>query len=307
MLTINCHTKWDDQQEIKDTQNRSCRRVINRETGEVYNSVFQEDNKCIRIKFFGIATTQTFMVALRPLYRVGAIFSGDWVRTGVAFAKREWELERQAASIQRKASIPGEWSLIGKKVKHCLWQLVKNIIKAVTYPLAAVGIIFACLYGALVNIHTGREWISKIENLWARDLLKIQGGWKPLICISDYLAPCMLSQRNYEYIYRLHLIESPGARIRVMQKLNIMRAYYENEGIAVEKIIRVDLAGKFFTYVNSKDKESISKSNCNIFNKIEKELNLVEQAREAAIKNRKKIKMPPIPTIERMCQISDEG
>lgn len=294
MNITNCNNKWDDQRTQCSDECPHLHGVVkNRKTGEVYGAFTADTNEDLYCKFVKIPAGQLGLIFLRPLYRLGGILTGDWIRTGCYLAEKEWQVERQEWSIKNpkyKLALPGRVSFIGKAIKHSLWQLVKNIAKAVTYPLAALGIMFAALYGTFINIHTGREYIAKIENAWARDLVLISGKWDCWqLNIGEYLAPCMQPQHVYEYVFRPHMTDTTSQRLQVMEKLLSQRKFFENEGIDVSRVIQVDLGWRDCP---KEKKDKVFKEVENCYSKMLKELNNIEKGREAIIQQQLKQEEP---------------
>jgi hypothetical protein len=154
-----------------------------------------DSDQDIRLKMVALSLGQAPIMSIRMLGRIGAIFRGDFVRAGRHFAEKAWKLERQTWSLNPnpKALPPDESSLRNKVILHTIWQLIKNIVKIVTYPLAMIALQFAALYG-IINPADGRRMFSAIEHAWSRDYFEPDWCWQFL----DYLAPCMQPKDVWE-------------------------------------------------------------------------------------------------------------
>lgn len=145
----------------------------------------------------------SFLLLTRAPYRIAALCCGDFIWAGYRQAERNWNLERQAWSLTNSTkTLPGKFAFCRELTIQSLKQLTKNIVKAVTCPLAAVALFFSALYGLLINLHDGRMFISKIENAWSRDEMYIDDSSKTSrflsscnLILGDYIAPFFQTRR----------------------------------------------------------------------------------------------------------------
>lgn len=144
----------------------------------------------------GFPLVSAFRIPTRVFY----LLSGDFVRRGYELAKKDWDLKRQAWSLNPgNTSAPGKISLSLRTIAYSLWELVKNVIKIATYPLALVGLVFASLYGCLVHPSDGMRMVAALEYAWSRSgvVVTTEEG-RALYQLSECLAVCMQSERAWE-------------------------------------------------------------------------------------------------------------
>lgn len=207
--------------------------VKDRSSGDLFGAVDPDSDCEIRQKMFALLIVQAPAMGLgRIPARIFALLTGDFIAAGIHFAKKEWHLERQLWSLSgnRKGKPPGKCALYGKIIKHSLWQLIKNIVKIATYPIAIVGLQFAALYG-LFNPLDGRKLWAMIEHAWSRDY--IGEGWRWKDC--DYLAPCMQPKRVWDQRNFYSSFSDPRTlRSLLLEIVNIVRenrVFFERENV----------------------------------------------------------------------------
>lgn len=276
---------WDDQREWDDVKKENRGIVVDKTTNYKYGVVTGDSNLDLVMKFVEIPIGQGLMAFYRPAYRALGILTADWLRTGCPLAKREWLLARQAWSQNptTKSKLPGRISLVGKVIKHSLWQLIKNVVKAVTYPLASIAIAFACLVGLIFNLQTGRKWVSKIEDAWSRDLIRVPGQWMTAqITFGEYLAPCMLPEHIIEKQNAMH---SGGPRANLLSYSIFMKQFLQNEGVAVDTIIKgIEGYRNWYKQTTDDVKNEKQPKAYKLFTEILKDLKKIESARERTIR-----------------------
>ncbi len=176
--------------------------------------------------------------AIRLPLRALCLLSGDFAKRGYELAKKDWDLERQAWSLNpdRNDSAPGKASLYGKVIAYSLWQLVKNIMKIATYPIAMVAMAFATLYGCLIHHADGMLMCSAIEQAWSRDgvVITTEGG-EALYRFTDCIAACMQPEDVWDEVNLYGIGPSVSAYLGDIKRLlkNNSR-FFEAEGISVE-------------------------------------------------------------------------
>ncbi len=111
-----------------------------------------------------------FMTCVRIPCRILTLISGDFIKGGIAIGTRKYDVICGRLTRGEMVGLkPSKNKLIAKEI--CV-QLVKNIIKIVTYPLAIIGIQF-CTVLALFSPLPGRRMIGEIESLWSRDRFEL--------------------------------------------------------------------------------------------------------------------------------------
>ena len=138
-----------------------------------------------------------------------------------------------------KKSLPS-YSLI--VAKHVLWQLVKNIVKIVTYPIALIGLLLASLYGMIDPIN-GRAFIASIEDAWSRDTISEEDA----LChhafrFGEYMAICMQPKDVWDQknIYHVAADYHPRSLRSLLRQIHTMlkdkKRFFRNEGINVNHL-----------------------------------------------------------------------
>lgn len=199
----------------------------------------------IKAKLTQMFFAQIPLAIVRPVLRLLNLLDGDFIETGKDRASKELELEKQAWSQSKITFFPGEsrrlW-LIGKNV---FIQLVKNVAKLVFQPLSSVGLIFASLYGILINPWDGREYFASIEYAFARDLPTNNNGVNnSLYRYSDILGVCMQPERVwvdlnlFKHVFKKYHADTLRSKLSEVNKFLINnKQYYINENINVDELL----------------------------------------------------------------------
>jgi len=176
----------------------------------VSNSIYNHDNETtIRVKFIFISLFINPIFGLpRIAWRIACLVSGDFFGTGSSMAKSELQLDRQKWSLDRnRVSVPpSQGNLYAKVMTQVLWQLAKNVVKIVTYPIAIVLLETIALFGTIAPL-LSRTLFGMTENLWSRD--QIFSFW-PDLFIGDFMAPCMQPDGALGHV-RAYQWTNPGA------------------------------------------------------------------------------------------------
>ncbi len=155
-----------------------------------------------------------FMTCVRIPCRILTLLSGDFIRAGIKIGERKYKIATSPL-VKLKGPTPSQKSLIAKEI--CI-QLVKNIVKIATYPLAIIGIQLSTLL-ALVSPLPGRRMIGVIESAWSRDGYELINDPKPTRAwhftrFSDILfETCqpIMTYLKYEGHNHFHMIENPDS------------------------------------------------------------------------------------------------
>lgn len=219
--------------------------VIDSKTQAKYG-IAGETDKQLRLKCLGLflGTQAVFNGGYRLLHRVKDLLCGDFVYAGNHLALKELRVEyaRKSNAVKNTLITPSHEEVRNVKIKHTLWQLIKNIVKLVTYPLAIVGMQLAALYG-IFNPHSGRALYAMIEDAWAHEVLSPELVSTFQIRCSDYLVPCMQPKEVVEKHDLMRLIVHPGKYhpdtlrsivSHIHRKLNAESEFYANVGVDVD-------------------------------------------------------------------------
>lgn len=211
---------------------------------EVYGSLLKDSIPQLRKKFAMLTLgSPLFIPLIRIPSRIQSLVFGDFVTTGLAKAKQEFELERQQWSQGKVQYFPTEKRRLFLQSKHIFIQLVKNVAKIVFYPLAAVALFFTALYGVIFNPWDARVYFGKIEWLFARDLPDLADISHDRSFNSEFIAACMQPQsvaEEYNFPQRKLGYNVNTIRSRLNQALRAFkkdREFWINEGIDVEAVI----------------------------------------------------------------------
>ncbi len=183
-----CHN-WEEVKEgvIKD-----------KKSGDLYGAAHPDTKDIVRTKLIFLFFLQSVVMVPRIPYRLWGIIKGNSVRIGFHKAQQEWRLKTQKWRLKEKDQglpPPSQNSFRLKVAGKVSYQLVKDIVKVATYPLAWVGMEFAALYGSLFNPYDGRAMFGAIEHAWSSDELFPTPDFNPhYITLGEYLARCMQPQ-----------------------------------------------------------------------------------------------------------------
>jgi len=166
--------------------------VTNKTNGRIYGHITRDSDQELRTKLAFLSAIQAPIMLLRLPYRLYAVCSGDFVKSGIRAAKKEWQLKCQERSLQwpKKSSIKLFNSYNFTIAKHVMWHLLKNICKIITIPLAIIAQQFAALYG-LINPLDGRIIFAAIAELGSRDVYAKDEFAGEMLWLSDYLGLCL--------------------------------------------------------------------------------------------------------------------
>lgn len=206
-----------------------------------YGHVSKDAPHIIRTKCLFLSLGFIPVVAIRMAYRTCTLLTGDFIRAGCEKANAEWQLKSQEWSISEDHTKPlPSRSLI--VAKHVLMQLIKNVIKIATYPIALIGLVCASLYGIIDPIN-GRRMIAAIEHAWSRDTVACS------VTYGEYLAVCMQpkdvwDQKNiYQGAAHYHPQFLRNLLREIDQTLKEKQQFFENETLDVKALL-----GKIDTY-----------------------------------------------------------
>jgi hypothetical protein len=170
--------------------------VVNKATGRIYGSITHDSNTDLRVKFAALLIFQAPFGLFRLTYRVLSLVAFDFAFAGYRNAKAEWLNERQQCQLAQQEDFlksktitqlpPNASTFYWKVSKNITCQLLLNVFKVATYPLAVIALEFAVLYGIFKPLD-GRGLFAKIEEIAAKsDPYDI-----PFPLIANYCAPCM--------------------------------------------------------------------------------------------------------------------
>lgn len=161
-------------------------------TAKTYGLILPTQSVTIRKIFSGLFFIQIPLTLIRIPMRIGGLCMGDFIESGRKLAHKKWHMQGQIWYLDRTNKKPGNLTLL--VVRYVLQELVKNIAKIVLYPIAAVGMMLASIYGAVFNPWDARDFYGDIERTFARELpepSKRGFAFKIAYRLSDYFAICM--------------------------------------------------------------------------------------------------------------------
>ncbi|MDE3046558.1 MAG: hypothetical protein KGJ02_07965 [Verrucomicrobiota bacterium] len=209
-------------------------------TGRVYGFSTRDTPWELRKKFFPLCIFTFPGTAARIAYRTLALLSGDFIRSGLAKGEAEWQLKSQEWSLNSNRKIEQLPSHSLLLIKHILRDLVLNVLKIVTYPLACIALQFTALYGLLDPIN-GRAAFSRIEEIWSRDISSGIRSCGLFIQFSEFSAPCMqpkdVWEKNNLFAYRPHY-DPHSSKSLFLQIQNIFKKkekIFVNEKIDIQR------------------------------------------------------------------------
>lgn len=189
---------WDDRPADQTGE------IVEKKSGAIFGHAVHDSNNQLRYKFIGLSFIQVPVMLMRIVYRIIRLFHIDFVDAGIQLARREWQLARlkhwKHCTAQLIEYTEPSWKWV--VAKNISLQLIKNILKIATYPLAIVGMELVSVYG-LINPLSARAMYGMIEHAWSRDVLEASNNnWR----LSDYFSPCMQPKAVWEErnLYMIH-------------------------------------------------------------------------------------------------------
>lgn len=263
--------------------------VVNNATGRIYGSITHDSDTNLRVKFAALLIFQIPFGLFRLTYRILSFVAFDFAVAGYRNAKAEWlnerqqwQLKQQQAFLQSKTIAqlsPNASAFYWKLSKNITCQLILNIFKIVTYPLAVIALEFAALYGVFKPLD-GRGIFSKIDDIAAkRDPYDI-----PFPLIANYCAPCMQpkdvwNRQNWHAWYSDY--EPNSYRSLLLRIRNIIE---KQENFLDQENIKTSIWHQILDLAY--DKRTIADTNTTIrrsFQKIIKALEGIPQQREKIV------------------------
>ena len=192
---------------------------------------------------------QLFAVPLlRFPYRVCALASGDFIKSGYRKAEKAWELKKQAWTLAGAPpqNTPSKHIFHADIVKNVTWHFIKNVAKIVTMPLATVASLFICIYGMFDPLRVYPLY-GKIELAYSRDPIhlrpKLDEGDPKIfrLAFMEVIAPCMQPKdvwyrhnfynRSLDDYFPIH-----DAVVEIYHLLQENPLFFANEGLNVDTL-----------------------------------------------------------------------
>lgn len=221
--------------------------VKDKNSEEVYGAAHPDTKDIVRTKLIVLFFLQTVVMVPRIPYRLWGIIKGNSVQIGLHKAQQEWRLETQKWRLEGQAAgkpPPSQNSFRLKVAGKVSYQLVKDIVKVATYPLAWIGMEFAALYGSLFNPYDGRAMFGAIEHAWSSDeLFPIPGQGGQDIMLGEYLAKCMQPQSVWKErnLYRFADYYAPRTLRSSLRDVEFsvknQEKFFKEEGINTKDIL----------------------------------------------------------------------
>lgn len=244
IFQINCLPSCHQWEEVKKGV------VKDKNSGNVYGAAHPDTKDFVRGKLMVLFFVQPFVIVPRIPYRLWGIVKGNSVHIGLQKAEKEWRLETQKWRLEDKDKglpPPSQNSFRLKVAGKVSWQLVKDIVKVATYPIAWIGMEFATLYGSLFNPYDGRALFATLEHAWSSDELfplSIVGGLD--IQLGEYLAKCMQPQAVWKErnLYRFADHYHPDTLRNVLRNVEFslknQKEFFEKENVLTSILTCVD-------------------------------------------------------------------
>lgn len=242
--TITLHPRCFDWEDTR-TYNRKGRvqsgRYTVKGTDDVYGVVPHTNAEFQQI-FQTLASTQLlYMTFVRIPNRIYNMINGNFIHYTYESAELAW-----LAKNSKKSQIGKTFGSAGRLYQHisiAIWELAKEIIKIVTYPLAIVALQFSALYGYFIHPLDGLRMWSFVESTWS---CSIKNKHVYLACddaMQQALAPCMHTKRFWDEknLYAFQAYYHPYTlRSRILeinQLLTSQKNFLENEGLDVARTL----------------------------------------------------------------------
>lgn len=246
-----CFT-WEDSRTYTDNGNKvEAGYIRNQKTGYTYGMV-KRTNCDLRFLLAVLAIFQAPALTLvRIPMRIIRLFHADFVATSRNSVEREWLIKNSRWSQQwtetNQTPIPASQSSICSQVAlRSLWQLIKDIVRIVTYPIAIIALEFAALYGAIAHPLDGQKMWADIEHFWSSDPISIESNSDSMIFTEwfDYFAPCTQPKEVWDArnLYRTYARYDKNTlrslTLALEQRLILERDFLIAEGADVDKLQR---------------------------------------------------------------------
>lgn len=216
-------------------------------TGAVYGHCTRDSVLGIRVKCLSVFIGQGLVKLIMCLsIRIHSLCSKDYAIAGKILGEREWHIERQKWSKGLIPNLPNEKRRLELIDKHTNNQLIKNIVKIVTLPLAIVGLQLAALYGLLLNPWDGRKMIANVEATWCRDINTLTSDdFKNDLVMrcGEILAICMQPEDVWnDYNLYPFVGNHPKGTIRSeIREISVLarkeKEFFEGEGINISEVL----------------------------------------------------------------------
>lgn len=196
----------------------------------------------LRQIFAVLSTTQLFyMLVVRMPIRIARLLQGNFIYKGIELAKIDW-LARNS-KLSQAGGVVGKTSFYVNIVARSLWELVKEIGKIATYPLAIVALEFASFYGRLIHPLDGQKMWSDIEYAWSSNLADTSSTAHYETDSPQFLGACMQPKSVWEEqnVFRVSPLYDPRTiRFRILtlkNQLHAQKSFLEQEGLDVVRIL----------------------------------------------------------------------
>lgn len=244
IFQVNCLPSCHQWEEVKKGV------VKDKNSGSVYGAAHPDTKDFVRTKLIVLFFLQSFVMVPRIPYRLWGIVKGNSVHIGMQKAEKEWRLETQKWRLEGKNAglpPPSQNSFRLKVAGKVSWQLVKDIAKVATYPIAWIGMEFAALYGSLFNPYDGRAMFGTIEHAWSSDeLFPDQAAGGRDIQLGEYLAKCMQTQEVWKErnLYRFADYYHPTTLRSVLRNVEFslknQKEFFEKENVLTSVLTCID-------------------------------------------------------------------
>ena len=232
----------------------------------------------------------TVLPLVRIPYRVCALISGDFYRSGRRKAEIIWKFQKQAWTLTDTSKLPPPSikNFYKAVVIHSACDFAKNVAKIVFYPLAIIAHIFIAAYGVIINPLHVYSLYGKIENVFSRDLEPLDFKSFPFhtasffmrkyfdvsipfqsdaFIMSEYLAPCMQPKDVWdkhniygsEFVKDYHPHTLRSLLRSVKETLLINKDFFSKEKLPVDNLLEytADLRSNI-SLVSQRDTSEIS-------------------------------------------------
>lgn len=147
-----------------------------------------------KFKDIFLVSSPLFLLARLPA-RCFFLLTGSWGIAGAEKAKKIWA-QKCVTHFNSEIAPPKPLIYYRIFIVSVGSELIKDICKCTTLPLALVGILFGSLWG-MVSPYDGRKIIGDIENLWSIELPDFFMD-RRIVFITNYMALCMKDIESFK-------------------------------------------------------------------------------------------------------------
>lgn len=184
---------WEHRVRLDAVDEVKQRRVRDIDTRDVY--IAKTSDAGLRALFAGLSIGAGLICAIKMVARTINLIRGEFISRGCDRATKEYNVEWLKWVRGKRDTAPTNALLYGKTALYCTWYLIKEVVKIVTLPLAAIALTFAALDGVIQPLD-GRKMWSSVERFWSRDILKQSSYFE--MRMLDFFVVCVQPRRVWD-------------------------------------------------------------------------------------------------------------